>query len=478
MSKKNIIKYVIRFFTIQIVTVMFTIWYFDNHLIINSSDKFRLYEKIIEDWSQYYSFVPLSLITIDTVLVILITIFIILLYATNFYTYVNELTFTLNKNYLQEFINLYLLWTAYIFSSFYILRFESLSRASLLIFTFLIPALLFVFRNSEILLLILGRSPLNEKYISFNLEEVSVFKKLRILSFRKELMSFNFDIQKDWRQIIKSIDATNKESETNLIVIDMHENNSLPPDLEMFLFKLNKKVLLISRNSILFNSVFIHRKEKIDNQLVYYFNNDVQYGARYILKRIIDIMISSIMLFVLFPIFVCIAIFILKIDGRPFVIKQKRVGLHGKKFGMFKFRTMKNNSHNLRSELKKYDKKTGPLFKLEEDPRLLVGSTFLRKYSLDELPQLINVIMGDMSLVGPRPLFEEDTQLFTENYMRRLNVLPGMTGLLQINDRNTDDFDIWFKYDLEYIENWSLYLDLKILLRTLPSMFKSRSLGK
>jgi lipopolysaccharide/colanic/teichoic acid biosynthesis glycosyltransferase len=83
-----------------------------------------------------------------------------------------------------------------------------------------------------------------------------------------------------------------------------------------------------------------------------------------------------------------------------------------------------------------------------------------------------------MSLVGPRPLFEEDTQLFNENYMRRLNVLPGMTGLLQINERNTDDFDTWFKYDLQYIENWSLYLDLQIILKTIPSMFRRSTSGK
>jgi len=132
----------------------------------------------------------------------------------------------------------------------------------------------------------------------------------------------------------------------------------------------------------------------------------------------------------------------------------------------------------MRKELEVLNKKTGPLFKLENDPRLLRGSKFLRKFSIDELPQLFNVIKGEMSLVGPRPLFEEDTQLFNENYMRRLNVLPGMTGLLQINDRNTDDFDTWFRYDLEYIENWSLYLDLNILLKTIPSMFKRTTSGK
>ena len=93
------------------------------------------------------------------------------------------------------------------------------------------------------------------------------------------------------------------------------------------------------------------------------------------------------------------------------------------------------------------------------------------------MPQLLNVIKGQMSIVGPRPLFEEDTILFDENYMRRLNVLPGMTGLLQINDRNTDNFETWFRYDLEYIENWSLLLDLAIILKTIPSMFKRKNSG-
>ena len=102
----------------------------------------------------------------------------------------------------------------------------------------------------------------------------------------------------------------------------------------------------------------------------------------------------------------------------------------------------------------------------------------MRKYSVDELPQLINVIKGDMSLVGPRPLFEEDTEYFDKNYMRRLNVLPGMTGLLQINDRNTDDFEVWYKYDLEYIENWNLRLDVEILLRTITAVFNRKNSGK
>ena len=124
------------------------------------------------------------------------------------------------------------------------------------------------------------------------------------------------------------------------------------------------------------------------------------------------------------------------------------------------------------------NKKTGPLFKLDDDPRIIKGGKTIRRYSMDELPQLINVIKGNMSLVGPRPLFDTDRQYFKGGYMRRLNVMPGMTGLLQINDRNTDDFDVWFKYDLEYIEKWSLYLDFVILIKTVPSLFQQKVQGR
>jgi lipopolysaccharide/colanic/teichoic acid biosynthesis glycosyltransferase len=160
------------------------------------------------------------------------------------------------------------------------------------------------------------------------------------------------------------------------------------------------------------------------------------------------------------------------------VIKQTRVGLHGRNFTMYKFRTMKNNSHNERKDLEKQNEHSGPLFKIDDDPRIIKGSKVLRKFSLDELPQLVNVLKGDMSMVGPRPLFPEDNSHFDENYIRRLNVLPGVTGLLQINDRNTDDFNVWYKYDLEYIENWSILLDIKIILRTPIALLKSKIIGK
>ena len=138
---------------------------------------------------------------------------------------------------------------------------------------------------------------------------------------------------------------------------------------------------------------------------------------------------------------------------------------------------MINDSHKKRDELNTLNKKSGPLFKIEDDPRLISGIKFIRNLSIDEIPQFVNVLKGEMSVVGPRPLFPEDSQHYDTNYIRRLNVLPGITGLLQINERNTDDFDIWYKYDIEYIDNWSLYLDIKIILKTPSSLFFKKTKG-
>ena len=138
---------------------------------------------------------------------------------------------------------------------------------------------------------------------------------------------------------------------------------------------------------------------------------------------------------------------------------------------------MRKNSHQLRDSLDELNQSDGPLFKIENDPRIIKSLEFVRKYSLDELLQFINVLKGDMSIVGPRPLFDDDTQLFNTKYMRRLNVLPGITGLLQINERNTSEFETWYKYDIEYIENWSLYLDLKIILKTPLAIFSKKIKG-
>jgi lipopolysaccharide/colanic/teichoic acid biosynthesis glycosyltransferase len=262
-----------------------------------------------------------------------------------------------------------------------------------------------------------------------------------------------------------------------LIVLGFNKESTINKSLETYLINLNKKVLIISKNEINFKNYFLNRTEIVSDYYLTYFNNDIQYGSKYILKRLMDITFSLLGIALLTPFFVIISLYIYFLDGSGVVIKQNRVGLHGKQFKMLKFRTMKKNAHSLREALQDLNENDKAIFKIENDPRIINGTHFLRNYSLDELPQFFNVIKGDMSIVGPRPLFDEDTQLFDENYMRRLNVMPGITGLLQINERNTSEFETWYKYDMEYIDNWSLFLDLKIIAKTPFSLFSSKVKG-
>ena len=466
----NYFKYLIRFVFLLLLISSITIWYFDRFVFLDDEHKFSIYQNLLEDRLRFYSYIPLSWITIDGLFFVLIFIFLVILYITKFYTYVNELDFTYDNKYLDDYINLYLMWNSYIITSLYVFRITGLSRGNLVLFTFVIPFILFFFRNSEMLSLVLGKAVSKENFISFNLDNFSNFRNLRILSYRKEQLSIKCAESKLTKFVTDEVDQLNKKVNINLVVLNLEKIKTLSRKLENYLININKKVLIISKEELNFNVTFIYRVIKINDTYIYYFNNDIQYGSKYIIKRIFDISISLILIIFFTPILFIVCILILTTDSFPVIIKQSRVGQHGKVFNMYKFRTMYRDSHEKRADLEELNLNTGPLFKLKKDPRIIKKLNFLRKYSLDELPQLFNVIKGDMSLVGPRPLFEEDTKLFDQKYMRRLNVLPGMTGLLQINERNTPNFDIWYKYDLEYIENWSIKLDIKILFKTLKAI--------
>lgn len=478
MKLSSYIKYLFRFIFLQTILTSFSIFYFDKFLIGDYFDGYLIIrDNLLEDRDRFYPFVSNDFIKTDFYIAAFIFVFLIILYSTNFYTYVNELTFSLDKKFFDEFLSIYLLWTSSLFVFFYVLRFSILSRSYLLLFTFLVPLILILFRNSELLSSILGRSVSNENYLTFNLEEDSLFRKLRIMSFRKKIgayESINFD---NYGEIIEIIDNTNKDKEINLLIFNLDKSNTLPPELEEYLIKINKKILLISRKKMEFANNFIFRNEELDGYMLTYFNNDIQYGSKYIVKRLLDITISLIVLIFFAPLFLYLYLFIFIKDGRPVIIQQKRVGMHGKHFLMYKFRTMKNNSHELRDELKDLNQRKGPIFKIDNDPRILNGAKFIRDYSLDELPQFFNVLKGSMSVVGPRPLFDDDTKSFDTRYMRRLNVMPGITGLLQINDRNATEFSTWYKYDILYIENWSLGLDLKIIFKTPLALINSKTKG-
>tara|TARA_Y100000816_G_scaffold286171_1_gene266898 strand:- start:565 stop:2004 length:1440 start_codon:yes stop_codon:yes gene_type:complete len=479
MKIKSFVKYGLRFLILQGILTSLTIFYFDNFLIPSNDYRLQIDANLIEDKNRFYSFIADEFIKIDIFIILFIFIFLIILYSTNFYTYVNELSFSLDKNFFGEYFSIFLTWSTslIIFVTFF--RFSNLiSRGYLFIYLFFVPVLLVLFRNTELISGLFGRSVTNENYITFNLEDDSIFRNLRIITFRNKVDDFDFKDANYEKEIIKQIDNINKKVNINLVVINFDNLLTISEKLESYLIQLNKKVLIISKEEIQFNKLFLNRKTMISGYNLIYFNNDIQYGSKYILKRLIDIVFSLLLITIFSPVLFGTYIYIFFTDRRPVVIKQKRVGLHGEIFSMFKYRTMKNNSHEMRENLENLSKGSGPLFKISDDPRLLKGAKFLRRYSIDELPQLINVLKGDMSLVGPRPLFEEDTQMFNEKYMRRLNVLPGLTGLLQINERNTDKFSTWYKYDMEYIDNWSLFLDLKIIFKTPFSMFSSKIQGE
>lgn len=182
-------------------------------------------------------------------------------------------------------------------------------------------------------------------------------------------------------------------------------------------------------------------------------------------KAIFDIAFSLGVLLGLSPIMLIIAALI-KLDGGPVFFKQKRMGLYGRNFGCFKFRTMVVNAEEIKEKLMDQNEQEGPVFKMKNDPRVTRVGRFLRKTSLDELPQFINVLLGDMSIVGPRPPIPSEVKQYIRWQSRRLSMKPGITCIWQVSGRNNIPFNEWMKLDMQYIDNWSLKLDFVILLKT------------
>jgi exopolysaccharide biosynthesis polyprenyl glycosylphosphotransferase len=191
-------------------------------------------------------------------------------------------------------------------------------------------------------------------------------------------------------------------------------------------------------------------------------------------KRLLDVSVSALLLVLSMPVIVLAALAIkLSSPGRV-VFKQERIGLNGRSFTLYKFRTMIERAHERRDEVSHLNEMTGPVFKSAADPRVTTVGRILRRFSLDELPQLWNVLKGDMSLVGPRPPIPEEVKSYHRWHRRRLSMKPGLTCLWQVSGRNEIDFERWMKMDLQYIDNWSPSLDFKILLRTIPAVLSGR----
>ena len=222
--------------------------------------------------------------------------------------------------------------------------------------------------------------------------------------------------------------------------------------------------------------ILIERAEFMPGQTVPLFTlrPPVFEGIDYALKRTFDLVVASVTLVLLSPVLLAIAVAVKLSSRGPAIYRSVRPGMAGKPFSCFKFRTMREHADQIQADLEPLNEQSGALFKIREDPRLTKAGRFLRRFSLDELPQLANVIRGEMSLVGPRPLPMRDFERLEEWHKKRYLVLPGITGLWQVSGRSELDFDDLVRLDFLYLERWSVFLDLSILLKTIPAVLSRR----
>ena len=205
---------------------------------------------------------------------------------------------------------------------------------------------------------------------------------------------------------------------------------------------------------------------------LHYISTETQ-PVQYAVKRLIDIVCSAAALVLLSPLLTAVAL-IIKLDGGPIFFRQPRVGLHGAMFNMLKFRSMVVNADQMKDQLLEKNEMDGPVFKMKNDPRVTAIGRFIRKFSIDELPQLINILRGDMTIVGPRPAVPREVEKYKVWQRRRLSVRPGLTCYWQVSGRNEVGFEEWMQMDLRYVDTWNLKVDLELILKTFPVVLTGR----
>ncbi len=210
----------------------------------------------------------------------------------------------------------------------------------------------------------------------------------------------------------------------------------------------------------------------LDYSLITHYSHGWE-GAQLVVKRLLDIAVSFTLLALTAPLCALVTVLVKLTSPGPVFFVQKRLGVNKRRFNMYKFRTMVADAEQKQQALEHLNEASGSVFKIKDDPRITPIGKFLRKTSIDELPQLLNVLKGDMSLVGPRPLPNRDYDRFDQDWQRRrFSVRPGITCLWQINGRSSIEFEEWMRLDLSYIDEWSLWLDLRILIKTVPAVLR------
>ena len=282
-------------------------------------------------------------------------------------------------------------------------------------------------------------------------------------------------------KVVEMVDLTNQDA--NALVEAIHRNNVGRVVLAFSRIELDKVQRAIEACEVegveaWLSADFIHTSvaqttyERLGDRPMLVFRATPEVSWALLIKRTLDRTVAVVGLILLFPVIVAIAIAIRLDSPGQAIFRQRRAGIHGRPFTMLKFRTMTIDAHRTQAALAEQNEMMGPVFKIEKDPRVTPVGRILRRTSLDELPQLVNVLLGDMSLVGPRPLPLYEVQKFQSvAHRRRLSMKPGLTCLWQVRGRNNvSSFDEWVRMDLEYIDHWSLRLDFQILLRTIPAV--------
>ncbi|MFQ5606735.1 MAG: sugar transferase, partial [Candidatus Zixiibacteriota bacterium] len=253
------------------------------------------------------------------------------------------------------------------------------------------------------------------------------------------------------------IAAENKDLQHSQAVFDIAEKMGVPICVMPHIYK---------------STISECRLKTLNGQPALVYSSASEEGLSTVAKAALDKTAAVIAIVILAPVMALVAAAIKLTSKGPVLFRQTRLGENGAPFTVFKFRSMREDAEAHKGELLDENEMSGPVFKIRDDPRITRVGEFIRKYSIDELPQLFNVLRGDMSLVGPRPPLPAEVSQFTPWQRRKLAVKPGVTCIWQVSGRNGVDFDDWMKLDLEYIDNWSLWLDTKILARTIPTVLK------
>jgi exopolysaccharide biosynthesis polyprenyl glycosylphosphotransferase len=282
-----------------------------------------------------------------------------------------------------------------------------------------------------------------------------------------------FEGLKVYREISKITDILDRNVIDNVLFTVYRQQ---PLEIEKAMLACQERGIKVWLKLDFMHGALISRVDYLADIALFVFSLGPKAGLRLAMKRLFDVLASAILLALLVVPMAAVVLFVKTTPG-PIFFVQKRVGLNGRRFMMTKFRTMYKDAEQRRAEYNLKNEMKGPVFKMKNDPRITPVGRFLRKYSLDELPQIWSVLTGDMSLVGPRPPLPAEVDLYQGWQRRRLSMRPGITCIWQVTGRNKiTDFNEWARLDLEYIDKWSLSGDLKILLKTIPAVIKGTGL--